>query len=314
MLIVCPNCATSYRVVAENLGDTGRSVRCVSCHHVWFEEPRIPEPETKAFSADSHDIGSGDMDFSDPEDAGSAARQPIRPPLNDVVDIGDPSYSQGDPGEVAETGDSDFTGPQHALHSDTEASQTGAAPSIVPGISGLSDADADTSVERVAARRNSRRPKPQRGRLLTASAALPALICVLILTLGGLVFLRQQVVRYLPQTASLYASLGMPVNLRGLQFGNIKTTREAQDGVPVLVVEGEIVGTGGRLIEVPRLRFAVLDRAGKEIYAWTARPERTLLPAGETLPFRSRLASPPAEASGVTVRFFNRHDAKAGFM
>jgi hypothetical protein len=58
----------------------------------------------------------------------------------------------------------------------------------------------------------------------------------------------------------------------------------------------------------------VLDRSGKEIYAWTARPDRTLLPPGESLPFRSRLASPPAEASGVTVRFFNRHDAKAGFM
>ena len=39
-----------------------------------------------------------------------------------------------------------------------------------------------------------------------------------------------------------------------------------------------------------------------------------VLPPGEALPFRSRLASPPAEASGVTVRFFNRRDAQAGFM
>ncbi len=45
MLIVCPNCATSYRVTPETLGDTGRSVRCVTCHHVWFEEPRHPDLE-----------------------------------------------------------------------------------------------------------------------------------------------------------------------------------------------------------------------------------------------------------------------------
>jgi hypothetical protein len=118
----------------------------------------------------------------------------------------------------------------------------------------------------------------------------------------------------LPQTASLYAVIGLPVNLRGLAFENIKTAREMQDGVPMLVVEGDIVGTTGRHTEVPRLRFAVTDAGGKEIYAWTARPTRTLLPPGETLPFRSRLASPPSEANGVSVRFFNRRDAQAGFM
>ncbi len=101
-----------------------------------------------------------------------------------------------------------------------------------------------------------------------------------------LVAARQQVVRFLPQMASLYASIGMPVNLRGLAFENIKTLREMQDGVPMLIIEGEIVGTTARHTEVPRLRFAVIDGSGKEIYAWTARPSRSLLPPGETLPFR----------------------------
>jgi hypothetical protein len=106
----------------------------------------------------------------------------------------------------------------------------------------------------------------------------------------------------------------LPVNLRGLAFENIRTSRDVQDGVPMLIVEGEIVGTTGRHTEVPRLRFAVTDSTGKEIYAWTARPARTLLPPGEALPFRSRLASPPAEASGVSVPFVQRADAQAGFM
>ena len=34
----------------------------------------------------------------------------------------------------------------------------------------------------------------------------------------------------------------------------------------------------------------------------------------ETLPFRSRLASPPAEASGISVRFFNRRDAQSDIL
>ncbi len=306
MLIVCPNCATSYRVVAENLGEVGRSVRCVNCHHVWFEEPRHPEPEATAFSSAAG--ASGDRE--------NPVWASIRPPLNDVVDMGSTVYSQPQSGEAErdDIGDANSVNePRDARHAAIEAAE-GAPSSTGPRKHGSSDAGTETSVERIAARRGSLRARPRRRLRMTASTALTATICVLILTLGGLVALRQQVVRVLPQTAQLYAGLGLPVNLRGLRFDNIKTVRETQDGVPVLVVEGDIIGTGARLTEVPRLRFAVLDRAGKEIYAWTARPDRSLLPPGETLPFRSRLASPPAEASGVTVRFFNRHDAQAGFM
>ena len=36
MLIVCPNCATSYQVEPSSLGAAGRSVRCVRCRKVWF--------------------------------------------------------------------------------------------------------------------------------------------------------------------------------------------------------------------------------------------------------------------------------------
>ena len=42
MLIVCPNCATSYRVEPSSLGATGRSVRCVRCRNVWFARDPAP--------------------------------------------------------------------------------------------------------------------------------------------------------------------------------------------------------------------------------------------------------------------------------
>ena len=51
---------------------------------------------------------------------------------------------------------------------------------------------------------------------------------------------RADIVRFLPQTASLYAAIGLPVNLRGLVFTDIVTRKETQDGVPMLVVEGVI--------------------------------------------------------------------------
>jgi hypothetical protein len=120
---------------------------------------------------------------------------------------------------------------------------------------------------------------------------------------------RDAIVRALPQTASFFAAIGLPVNLRHLNFEHVKILKEVQDGVNVLIVQGTIVSTASKPITVPRLRFAARDAAGQEIYVWTALPTRSILGPGEHLEFRSRLASPPASARNVMVRFFNAQDA-----
>ena len=123
---------------------------------------------------------------------------------------------------------------------------------------------------------------------------------------------RNEVVRYLPQTASLFAAIGLPVNLRHLNFENVRITQGSADGVTILVVQGTIVSTADKPVEVPRLRFAARNNAGQEIYSWTMLPGRSILRPGERLDFRSRLASPPKDAYDVMVRFFTANDAMAG--
>jgi hypothetical protein len=103
-----------------------------------------------------------------------------------------------------------------------------------------------------------------------------------------------------------------PVNLRNLQFENVRISKESENGANILIVEGLIVNIVDKPVEVPRLRFAARNAAGQEVYTWTALPSRSILGPGESLEFRSRLASPPADASDVMVRFFNRQDAIAG--
>ena len=124
--------------------------------------------------------------------------------------------------------------------------------------------------------------------------------------------LRKDIVRHAPQLASFYSAIGLPVNLRGLAFTDLKIGNEIHDGVPVLVVEGTIVSVTSRPADVPRLRFALRSTTGAEVYSWTAPPSQPVLGAFETLPFRTRLASPPAEGHDVQVRFFTRRDAVAG--
>jgi hypothetical protein len=141
--------------------------------------------------------------------------------------------------------------------------------------------------------------------LTTATAAMATLAVALFVW-------RADVVRLLPQTASFYRLVGLDVNLRGLQFKDVKVTTETVEGKPVLVIEGVIVGESKKTVEVPRLRFSVRDAQGAEIYAWNTVLEQTRLKPGDHAFFKSRLASPPAEGRSIDVRFFNKHDIAGG--
>ncbi|MGH8635862.1 MAG: hypothetical protein ACREUZ_01880 [Burkholderiales bacterium] len=187
------------------------------------------------------------------------------------------------------------------------------APSLAPAdpieATPVAEAPPSEDIETVAARRI-RRPARKRSR--TPIFGLPTAILAMIALIVGLIAWRKDVVRWMPQMASLYSAIGLPVNLRGLAFTDIATRREAQDGVQVLVVEGFIRNETRHVAQVPRLRFAVRSTAGQEIYSWTSMPARSTIPSGAMLPFRSRLASPPPEAHEVLVRFFNKRDLVAG--
>ena len=119
---------------------------------------------------------------------------------------------------------------------------------------------------------------------------------------------RESIVRLMPDLAGGYAAIGLPVNLRGLEFRGVRTTQEVQDGIPVLVIEGEVVNVTKHPVEVPRVRIAVLGPSKQELYSWTTLLQRSVLSDNEKVSFRSRLASPPPNGQEVLVRFLTRSD------
>ncbi len=327
MLIVCPSCATSYDVQPASLEPNGRQVRCVRCRTVWHAvldqadrlraaadalatgpdvEPPAAEVPVGAWTeaegeentagmageAGSLDrpLGRGPAEASAPH--ASADELDPQPPR--TVDTADPS-SEPLEVEAPSVAPVDFDADATPVDDDVNAA-------VPPGP--VQD-DIETFAARVSRRRAKRAERPwSLTRLQIATLALLVVDSILV---GW----RTDIVRLLPQTASLYAAMGLPVNVRGLSFDQVVTSMEAHEGVPILVVQGNIVNDTGSDIEVPRLKLELRNDAKQEVYAWTVAPPQARLSAYQAASFHVRLASPPPEGRDVLMRFLTRRDIVA---
>jgi predicted Zn finger-like uncharacterized protein len=322
MLIVCPTCATSYDVDAASLRPNGRQVRCVRCRAVWRAE--LTQAERLIAAADALAPVRRAVEAV----AEASAEAPDQPLPNENT------FLAGLAAELTAAGPQPNAAIENSSVPASESADGGASPNDFevespPTAPDAFDADeppfeavgqddsgagepsrAAEDIETMAARRHPHGSgRKKRGWLLSP---LQAGVLALVILDGIIVTWRTDFVRILPQTASFYASMGLPVNLRGIRFDSLAMMSEQHEGVPILVVEGSIVNDAGRAVDVPRLRFAVRNAARDEIYSWTAVPPRAVLSPGEAVSFRTRLASPPPDAHDVLVRFINRIDVLAG--
>jgi predicted Zn finger-like uncharacterized protein len=321
MLIVCPTCSTSYMIDPASVGPAGRTVRCARCKMTWFAGAPKPATEVSAF-VDSV-IAEAEAQSTETFSTGSPSRlAEAPPPHNEPAATDEFNQDSSELPPALPNIDSSLVGPT-PHNSDPVPKEDNTpeplaitdAPSLVPSIAHAplpesASADFDSEdVESFVARRARMKTRRQQKR---RSSRWTAIILVLFAFNVALIGSRDEVVRYLPQTASLFAAIGLPVNLRNLKFENVRITKESQDGISTLIIEGMIVSTTNKPAEVPRLRFAARNASGQEVYTWTALANRSILGPGESLQFSSRLVSPPADANDVMVRFFNSQDAIAG--
>jgi predicted Zn finger-like uncharacterized protein len=306
MQIVCPNCKTSYQVEPSSVGPTGRSVRCARCQTVWFAANTAALSEIAAShrAEMAQFAGTAEPDgpeaWPQPDDAAHGFGSMAAP---DPADVG--YVDDAPPIATADSAMSDAA----AAGYDVSAGPLLESPALAP-IDEQPTAALPEDIETVAARRAKEQARNRR--FGWPLPGLPTAVLGLVLLDLSLIGWRAEVVRVVPQTASLYAAIGLGVNLRGLDLVDVTTETSTSEGVQVLTIQGRIVSAAKRVVDVPRLRFSVRNASGNEIYSWTALPNRSLLGPGETLAFQSRLASPPPETHDVLVRFFSRHDLGVG--
>ncbi len=283
MKITCPTCATSYVLPDDAIGAEGRDVRCSRCGTNWY--------------AQGADIAGIDVDaaFETIDDAGE-----------DWASAAGTATVSDDDAAVDETPASMiYDGSDQDLPDDI-VTDDAAADMEVPA--------AARDIETIARPRGVRVRNAHQSIKRTAYAvavgafklrrfAGVAVFCAAVAALALLVVKRDDVVRLVPDLGSLYRTVGLDVNLRGLEFRGVKTFRDFEDGDVVLVVEGLIANVSDSDRSVPKIRFALRGMQGEEIYAWALDPVKQVLPAGETVGFKSRYTSPPARARRIQVRF-----------
>jgi hypothetical protein len=274
MLTVCPNCSTSSGVeiaILQSFSGWMRQARCRYCQLVWQAE--LSSADKLLLVADA--LAPAPEAIAAPKvavEASSAALQ----------------FTASSPLELDEFGSGNGVWAPARLPAAMQVEQSAEAPIA---------AHPAAAIARYASWCTSWR--------LPLSYLQLAILAFAIAD-AAIIGWRADLVRAMPQTASFYARLGLPVNVRGLQFDSFAATAEWRDGTPVLVVKGEISNTTRKSEEVPRLHLSARNAEHQQVYSWATPLARQALAPGETMPFASELTLPPLDTREIVVRFVDR--------
>jgi predicted Zn finger-like uncharacterized protein len=292
MDIACPACAETYEIDDASVTASGRKVRCAACSVVWRVFPVGYDPQTG-------------QPLAQPDDEAQSRRETALTWGAEGSEAAEVETAPGAPAEATPlTIEAELPAEPPAAEERAEAVQA-------------EPVQAETVEEPAPAPRGAKWTKDKKAKKPGGAwKKLPgwqtgAIAATFAILTAGVV-LRESVVRHVPQTASLYAAVGLPVNLRGIIIRNVASRVVTDNDESVLVVDGDLVNITDRRVDVPRLHFTLLGKDGQQLYVWSAQADRGVLQPGEKLNFRRRLAAPPEDAKDVKVRFLNRSDMTAG--
>lgn len=141
-----------------------------------------------------------------------------------------------------------------------------------------------------------------RGRSQLIASGIVAL--VLIGLAWGLIAARASVMALWPASARLYTIIGYGPSMADLGLRvKFAVSRSVDNGVPVVVVDGDVTNVSVVTREVPKLRVALHDGADHELQAVDVKvTDQRLLP-GASVPFHTTIPQPSDAATTVVATF-----------
>lgn len=143
--------------------------------------------------------------------------------------------------------------------------------------------------------------RAKRNRATVEGAGWAGVAVCLLAVLGAAFVFRVDVVEAWPRAAGAYAAVGLDVDPIGLVVEGLEAELIEEDGAPVLVVEGVVRNTAGRIRPTAPLAAVVLDEHGAVLAEWALALESPDLDAGASERFRTTFPAPPEQGVRVEV-------------
>lgn len=277
-VIACPNCGMRYQVPFSTLGPAGREVACAQCGKAWHAVASMTPPPPI----------EGDILFSPEEETA----------LDRVFESEERSVAilRAEP-SPAEPADDDKERTLAAIRAAIAPKpKPGNVNALDPALLKKSKQDFDQRQERIKKRLPLAR--------MRRTARLGALVALLSLLLLGF-SMRVDLVRWFPELAGLYASIGLPVNVVGLEFEDSKTLMSVRGGKAVMQIDAKIRSVSTHTVPVPAILVSLIDASGGTVYEWTVTPKIDQMEPGEVMDFSTEVNSPPQGAVRVRLSFTN---------
>lgn len=277
VVIACPNCGTRYQVPYATIGAAGREVQCAQCTRPWHATADAPPPspvnDDRLFSSEQE----SELDAAFEAEARGGSAVAVLPAV--VKPDMDPAQALAD--IRAALAPKPKKQPVNAL---------------------------DPALLTKTKRAFDQRQKKVAGKLPMArvrrTARLGAFVLLLSILMLGFA-LRTDLVRWFPALAGLYASIGMPVNVVGLEFEDSKTMTTFRGGKSVMIITSRIRSVANTTVDVPPVLVSLLDDAGATVYEWTVTPLAREMAPGEMFEFSTEVSAPPQGATTVRLSFAN---------
>jgi predicted Zn finger-like uncharacterized protein len=145
-------------------------------------------------------------------------------------------------------------------------------------------------------------PTPRRSSSVLGWLAYALLVVAVIA--AGAYFTRDKLVSRWPDMARYYEMLGVPVEIsqaNSFKLHNVITTRNVEDGLPALIIQGEVVNVSPVAMQVPKLKVTLLDSAKHELQSWSFTVSDDRMLPGASVPFRTSIARHNEEATMALV-------------